>query len=303
MFAVENGLQGDPRLQTISDAIRVIPHFPKTGIMFQDITTLLLDPVAFKHVVDIFVDRYKHMNISLVAGVEARGFIFGPPIALAIGAKFVPLRKPGKLPGRVISEDYELEYGNDRLEMSMEAVKTHERALVIDDLVATGGTLSASINLLERAGAEVVECACVVGLPKFKGECRLKGKPLYVLVEPSQDIRIESSLHLLRRQRGSDVILLRNLHSGPLRPLSLDQLRTVFPHLELTGSDTLSTGTDDAKVCSATVLEALAKVLSARAREQVANKRVQQQVEALIKENAVLKRAVAIQHERRTNSS
>ncbi|XP_022568529.1 adenine phosphoribosyltransferase 2 isoform X1 [Brassica napus] len=149
MFAVENGLQGDPRLQTISDAIRVIPHFPKTGIMFQDITTLLLDPVAFKHVVDIFVDRYKHMNISLVAGVEARGFIFGPPIALAIGAKFVPLRKPGKLPGRVISEEYELEYGNDRLEMSMEAVKTHERALVIDDLVATGGTLSASINLLD----------------------------------------------------------------------------------------------------------------------------------------------------------
>ncbi|CAF2060217.1 BnaCnng53700D [Brassica napus] len=186
MFAVENGLQGDPRLQAISDAIRVIPHFPKTGIMFQDITTLLLDPVAFKHVVDIFVDRYKHMNISLVAGVEARGFIFGPPIALAIGAKFVPLRKPGKLPGRVISEEYELEYGNDRLEMSVEAVKSHERALVIDDLVATGGTLSASIKLLERAGAEVVECACVVGLPKFKGHCKLKGKPLYVLVEPSQ---------------------------------------------------------------------------------------------------------------------
>ncbi|KAJ0256722.1 Adenine phosphoribosyltransferase 2 [Hirschfeldia incana] len=172
MFAVENGLQGDPRLQAISDAIRVIPHFPKTGIMFQDITTLLLDPVAFKHVVDIFVERYKHMNISLVAGVEARGFIFGPPIALAIG--------------KVISEEYELEYGNDRLEMSVEAVKSHERALVIDDLVATGGTLSASINLLERAGAEVVECACVVGLPKFKGHCKLKGKPLYVLVEPSQ---------------------------------------------------------------------------------------------------------------------
>ncbi|CAN8233375.1 unnamed protein product [Cochlearia groenlandica] len=186
MFAVENGLQGDQRLQVISDAIRVIPHFPKPGIMFQDITTLLLDPVAFKHVVDIFVDRYMHMDISLVAGVEARGFIFGPPIALAIGAKFVPLRKPGKLPGRVISEEYELEYGRDRLEMSMEAIKSsNERALIIDDLVATGGTLSASINLLERAGAQVVECACVVGLPIFKGECKLNGKPLYVLVEPS----------------------------------------------------------------------------------------------------------------------
>ncbi|CAN6936753.1 unnamed protein product [Brassica oleracea] len=274
MFAVENGLQGDPRLQTISDAIRVIPHFPKTGIMFQDITTLLLDPVAFKHVVDIFVDRYKHMNISLVAGVEARGFIFGPPIALAIGAKFVPLRKPGKLPGRVISEEYELEYGNDRLEMSMEAVKTHERALVIDDLVATGGTLSASINLLERAGAEVVECACVVGLPKFKGECRLKGKPLYVLVEPSHDIRIESLLHILRRPASKRF----RCYSPSKSPIwsspssSLDQLRTVFPHLELTvfREVTQSTGNDDAKVRATTVLEALAKVLSAR--EQVANK-------------------------------
>ncbi|ESQ27033.1 hypothetical protein EUTSA_v10019519mg, partial [Eutrema salsugineum] len=176
----------DPRPQAISDAIRVIPHFPKTGIMFQDITMLLLDPVAFKHVVDIFVDRYKHMNISLVAGVEARGFIFGSPIALAIGAKFIPIRKPGKLHGRVISEEYELEYGSDRLEMSMEAVKSYERALVIDDLVATGATLSASISLwVTRAGAEVVECACLVGLPRFKGQCRLKGKPLYVLVEPS----------------------------------------------------------------------------------------------------------------------
>ncbi|XP_010521541.1 PREDICTED: adenine phosphoribosyltransferase 2 isoform X2 [Tarenaya hassleriana] len=173
MFAVENGLQGDPRLEAISDAIRVIPHFPKTGIMFQDITTLLLDPKAFKHVVDIFVDRYRHMNISVVAGVEARGFIFGAPIALAIGAKFLPLRKPGKLPGRVICEEYELEYGRDRLEMQMDAVKRGERSIVTDDLVAT-----------ERAGAHVVECACVVGLPKFKGPCRLNGKPLYVLVEP-----------------------------------------------------------------------------------------------------------------------
>ncbi|XP_022996629.1 adenine phosphoribosyltransferase 5-like [Cucurbita maxima] len=186
MFAAENGLKGDPRLQGISQAIRVVPHFRKPGIMFQDITTLLLDHKAFKDTVDIFVDRYRGMNISVVAGVEARGFMFGPSIALAIGAKFVPLRKPRKLPGDVISEAYDLEYGTDCLEMHNDAVKAGERALVIDDLVATGGTLSAAIKLLERMGAEVVECACVVGLREVKGQRRLNGKPLYILVEPRQ---------------------------------------------------------------------------------------------------------------------
>ncbi|KAH7522800.1 hypothetical protein JRO89_XSUnG0105300 [Xanthoceras sorbifolium] len=126
------------------------------------------------------------MDISVVAGVEARGFMFGPSIALAIGAKFVPLRKPKKLPGEVISEAYELEYGTDCLEMHVGAVKPGERAIIIDDLVATGGTLSAAVRLLERMGAEVVECACVVGLPEVKGQRRLNGKPLYILVEPRQ---------------------------------------------------------------------------------------------------------------------
>ncbi|CAA7039070.1 unnamed protein product [Microthlaspi erraticum] len=185
MFAAENGLKGDPRLEAISAAIRVVPNFPKKGIMFQDITTLLLDHKAFKHTIDIFVDRYKDMQISVVAGVEARGFMFGPSIALAIGAKFVPLRKPGKLPGKVISESYELEYGHDRLEMHVDAVQSRERVIIIDDLVATGGTLSAAISLMESEGAEVVECACVIGLPEVKGQHKLKGKPLYVLVEPS----------------------------------------------------------------------------------------------------------------------
>uniref|UniRef100_A0A803L6J7 adenine phosphoribosyltransferase n=1 Tax=Chenopodium quinoa TaxID=63459 RepID=A0A803L6J7_CHEQI len=136
----------DPRVHDIKTKIRVIPDFPKPGI-------------------------------------EARGFIFGPPIALAIGAKFVPLRKPRKLPGEVISEEYVLEYGRDCLEMHVGAVEPGERALVVDDLVATGGTLCAAMNLLERAGAEVVECACVIELPDLKGRERLKGKPLYILVE------------------------------------------------------------------------------------------------------------------------
>ncbi|KAL9313275.1 hypothetical protein ACSQ67_018727 [Phaseolus vulgaris] len=184
MFAEENGLKGDPRLQAISQAIRVVPHFPKHGIMFQDITTLLLDHKAFKDTVDIFVDRYRDMHISVVAGIEARGFLFGPSVALGIGAKFVPLRKPRKLPGEVISEKYALEYGTDCLELHVGAVQPGERAIVIDDLVATGGTLSAGVKLLERVGAEVVECACVIGVPDVKGQCRLIGKPLYVLVEP-----------------------------------------------------------------------------------------------------------------------
>ncbi|CAD5327683.1 unnamed protein product [Arabidopsis thaliana] len=153
------------------------------GIMFQDITTLLLDPKAFKDTIDLFVERYRDMNISVVAGIEARGFIFGSPIALAIGAKFVPLRKPKKLPGQIIFEEYELEYGSDRLEMHVEAVDSGDRALVVDDLIATGGTLCAAMNLLKRVGAEVIECACVIELPELKGRERLEGKPLYVLVE------------------------------------------------------------------------------------------------------------------------
>ncbi|XP_031479259.1 adenine phosphoribosyltransferase 1-like [Nymphaea colorata] len=174
---------GDERIKKISTSIRVIPNFPKPGIKFQDITTLLLDPQAFKDTIDLFVERYKNQNISVVAGVEARGFIFGPPIALAIGAKFVPLRKPKKLPGEVISEEYTLEYGTDRMEMHVGAVHAGERAIVIDDLIATGGTLCAAIKLLERVGAKVVECACVIELPELKGRERLEGKPLFILVE------------------------------------------------------------------------------------------------------------------------
>lgn len=173
----------DARINSIKDQIRVVPNFPKPGIMFQDITTLLLKPKEFKDTIDMFVERYKGKNISVVAGIEARGFIFGPPIALAIGAKFVPLRKPKKLPGKVISEEYILEYGRDCLEMHVGAVEPEERALVVDDLIATGGTLCAAINLLERVGAEVVECACVIELPDLKGRERLNGKPLYILVE------------------------------------------------------------------------------------------------------------------------
>lgn len=175
--------EGDPRVERIASAIRVVPDFPKPGILFQDITTLLLDHKAFQDSINILVERFKDKNITVVAGIEARGFIFGPPIALAIGAKFVPMRKPRKLPCEVIFEEYVLEYGTDRMEMHVGAVEAGDRALVVDDLIATGGTLCAAIRLLERAGAEVVECACIIEIPELKGRERLGGKPLYILVE------------------------------------------------------------------------------------------------------------------------
>nr|XP_016466570.1 PREDICTED: adenine phosphoribosyltransferase 5-like [Nicotiana tabacum] len=129
---------------------------------------------------------YKDMDISVVAGIEARGSMFGPSVALAIGAKFVPLRKPKKLSGKVIAESNELEYGKDCLEMHVGAVQQGDKAVILDNLVATGGTLSAAIKLLEWMEAKVVECGCVIGVPEVKGQSRLKGKPLYILVESQE---------------------------------------------------------------------------------------------------------------------
>ncbi|XP_026388536.1 adenine phosphoribosyltransferase 1-like isoform X3 [Papaver somniferum] len=154
----------DDRIARISSAIRLIPDFPKPGIIFQDITTLLLDPKAFQDTIDVFAERYKDKDISVVAGMEARGFIFGPPIALAIGAKIVPMRKPKKLPGEVISEEYSLEYGTDKLEMHVGAVQPGERALIVDDLIATGGTLCAGIRLLDKS----IKCSEIFGWPSCR---------------------------------------------------------------------------------------------------------------------------------------
>uniref|UniRef100_A0A0E0FDK7 adenine phosphoribosyltransferase n=1 Tax=Oryza meridionalis TaxID=40149 RepID=A0A0E0FDK7_9ORYZ len=183
MAAAAGGGSFEARVARIASTIRVIPDFPKPGIMFQDITTMLLKPDAFRDTIELFVERYKDKGITVIAGVEARGFIFGPPIALALGAKFVPLRKPKKLPGEVISEEYSLEYGTDKIEMHVGAVEPNDRAVVVDDLIATGGTLSAAVKLIERAGAEVVECSCVIELPELKGRDKLGNKPVFVLVK------------------------------------------------------------------------------------------------------------------------
>ncbi|KAF0888938.1 hypothetical protein E2562_020156 [Oryza meyeriana var. granulata] len=172
----------DACVARIASAITVFSDFPKPGISFHDVTGIFHKPEVFRDTIGLFVERYKDKGITLVAGIEARGFIFAPTIALELGAKFVPLRKPKKLPGEVISEEYALEYGTDRIEMHVGAVEPNDRAIIVDDLIATGGTLCAAVKLLEHAGAEVVECACVIELPEWKGREKLGKTQVFAVV-------------------------------------------------------------------------------------------------------------------------
>ena len=167
----------------IAGLIRNVPDFPKPGIQFKDITTLLQHPEAFQHIIDGWKQRYADKNIRAIVGAEARGFIFGGALAYAMGVPFVPVRKPGKLPAETISESFELEYGTDTLEIHVDAVKKGDRVLLIDDLLATGGTMAAICALMERLGAEIVELAFVVELPPLKGRDKLAGYPVHALVE------------------------------------------------------------------------------------------------------------------------
>ena len=167
----------------IKSKIRTIPNFPKPGIMFRDITTLLGDKEGFDKVIEVFYNRYKNMGIDVVAGIEARGFIFGPVLASRLGVGFVPIRKPGKLPGEVESEEYALEYGVDKVEIHKDAIKLGQRVLVIDDLIATGGTAQASCNLIEKIGGQVVECGFVIDLPALKGKEKLSRWNVFSIVE------------------------------------------------------------------------------------------------------------------------
>ncbi len=165
-------------------AIRTIPDYPKKGIMFRDITTLLGDARAFRAAVDALVQPYAGIKLDRVAGIEARGFILGGAVAHQLSVGFVPVRNKGKLPHAVIGEDYDLEYGKDRVEIHADAVKKGERVIVIDDLIATGGTAFAAIKLLERAGAHVMGCAFVIDLPELGGADKIRalGKEVVSLV-------------------------------------------------------------------------------------------------------------------------
>ena len=164
----------------IQSLIRTIPDYPKPGIQFRDITTLLKDPTGFKATIDALVERYRGRNITKVAGTEARGFIFGAPLAYALGVGFVPVRKHGKLPGKTTAHEYALEYGNDRIEMHDDAIDANDQVLVIDDLLATGGTAQATVMLVRALGGQVVECAFVVDLPDLGGRARLEKMGLSV---------------------------------------------------------------------------------------------------------------------------
>jgi adenine phosphoribosyltransferase len=167
-----------------STVIRTIPDYPKPGIMFRDITTLLGNPRAFRRAVDELVQPYAGVRIDKVAGIEARGFILGGAVAHQLSVGFVPVRKKGKLPHTVIGEDYDLEYGKDRVEIHSDAVKAGDHVLVIDDLIATGGTCFAAIKLLERAGAKVVGASFVIDLPELGGADKIRalGKEVTALV-------------------------------------------------------------------------------------------------------------------------
>ncbi|HUW00450.1 MAG TPA: adenine phosphoribosyltransferase [Gallionella sp.] len=170
---------------TIKSRIRTVPHYPKQGIMFRDITTLLKDPVGLRVTVDELVRRYRDVKIDKVAGIESRGFIIGAPLAYALGKGFIPIRKQGKLPAATIGHDYELEYGTDRIEIHTDAFDKGERILLVDDLIATGGTAEAACRLIAKMGGQIVECCFIIDLPDIGGRARLEkhGHKVFALCE------------------------------------------------------------------------------------------------------------------------
>jgi adenine phosphoribosyltransferase len=171
--------------QYIREHIRTVPDWPAPGVMFRDITPLLANPRVFRVLIDQFVHRYFDRRPDVIAGLDARGFIIGSVVAYELGLGFVPIRKKGKLPFTTVEETYELEYGSATVEMHTDAVKAGDRVVLIDDLVATGGTMMAGRRLLERLGAHVIEGAAIVDLPELGGSRRLResGLSLFTLVD------------------------------------------------------------------------------------------------------------------------
>ncbi len=169
--------------EEIKNKIRTIPNFPKPGIMFRDITTLLKDPQGIKKVIEILHNRYKDKQIDIVAGIESRGFIIGGSLAEKLNVGFVPIRKKGKLPGEKEQQEYSLEYGTDIIEIHKDAIQPGHRVLLIDDLIATGGTAQASCKLIEKLGGQIIECAFIIELPELKGREKLTKWPVFSIVE------------------------------------------------------------------------------------------------------------------------
>jgi adenine phosphoribosyltransferase len=169
-------------MDVLKAKIRHVPDFPKAGILFYDVTTLLRDPEGFKIAIDSLAVPYRDRGISLVVGVESRGFILGAAVADRIGAGFVPVRKVGKLPSQTIRASYDLEYGSDSLEMHRDAVEPGQRVLIVDDLLATGGTASATVNLVKQLGGEVEGVAFLIELADLNGRARLQGEHVFAVL-------------------------------------------------------------------------------------------------------------------------
>jgi adenine phosphoribosyltransferase len=171
--------------ERIKSKIRTVPNWPKNGVMFRDITTLLQDAPTFNHTIELLKERYINMEIDMIVGVESRGFIIGSALAHALRKGFVPIRKKGKLPHHTESQEYELEYGTDIIEIHKDAIKPGDKVLLVDDLLATGGTALAACILIERMGETISECCFVIDLPELEGRKRLEesGHMVFSLVE------------------------------------------------------------------------------------------------------------------------
>ncbi|MDN3377121.1 MULTISPECIES: adenine phosphoribosyltransferase [unclassified Pseudoalteromonas] len=165
----------------IKDSITTIADYPKAGIMFRDVTTLMADPAAFQATINEFIDAYKDQGFTKIIGTESRGFIFGAPLSYALGIPFIPVRKPGKLPRAVISQDYQLEYGEDVLELHTDAIVPGDKVLLVDDLLATGGTIEATAKLVNKLGGNATDAAFVVSLPELGGEQRIEKMGINIL--------------------------------------------------------------------------------------------------------------------------
>ena len=166
----------------LKKVIRDVPDFPKQGVIFKDITTLLKDKEAFKYTIDKMVERYRGEDISQIIGIESRGFIFGAALAYNLNTGFIPVRKPGKLPAETVTEQYQLEYGNDAVEMHKDALAPGEKVLIVDDLLATGGTALATARMVEQLGAKVVGFSFLIELESLRGREKLKDYNMFSLV-------------------------------------------------------------------------------------------------------------------------
>jgi len=166
----------------LEDLIRDVPDFPSPGIIFKDITPLLSSPEALDTVQKQLADRYTDMNIDKVVGIESRGFIFGSPLARDLGAGFIPARKPGKLPCKTIERSYSLEYGTNTICMHTDAIDSNEKIVIIDDLLATGGTMAATCNLVEQLGGVIVETCTIIELEFLEGRKKLESRPFHTLI-------------------------------------------------------------------------------------------------------------------------